>query len=237
MMSSFDTPPVSTPTDTELSQSDPYRRFVGSVPEMVDTAVAAAVKDGFSYRDFLVGASVLAYQDGTHVSRIFSRGNLKQHRHREKVCAERKSLRAANKIGMTKAIGIVVAGTDDREQIAAVSDRPSRTLHPCGQCRDEFRNDTLIADDTIIMTVGMTRDNRPSGIYEVQTADELWKFYDSQVVTSRGISGNLDLNAAVWRHKQSEYDDLTANVSYLNRPDICAQAAKLVLIAATTSPV
>lgn len=155
----------------------PWREFdtghllVSLVPNMVEQARFAAETDAHSYRDFKVGAAVLAVNDVTHETAVITAGNLKS-RHKAKVCAERKALQQARKIGYTQAASIVVAGTTDAELIREVTGVATPTLHPCGECQNMFDSHPLMRDDTLIITTGLEDD-----IYQVHNFVELKGLY------------------------------------------------------------
>jgi cytidine deaminase len=210
-------------------QFDPYHNFVGMVPYMVELARTTAFDDDrtFSYRGFRVGTTLMAMVDGTKEIGIFSHGNLKKQSHTDKVCAERKALQRAQKAGFTRAIGLVVAGTSDREAIAAVSMRPTATLLPCEDCRHRFREHPLVTPDTLVISTGLERD-----IYQVHTVSELDAYYagDSDMPEAEVI----DLNLENWSSRQSTYNVLRASELTLpaeeRRPDV--QLARMALTAA-----
>ncbi len=151
---------------------DPHHLFVGAVPYAVDQARTAAETQAHSYRDFQVGAVVFAHHPETQETVLVSAGNTKSSRHKTKVCAERKALAQARKLGMQEAIGIVVAATTDIDLIAEVTDASTPTLHPCAECQAFFDDHELVRDETIVVTTGISSD-----IHQVHTRGELAKMY------------------------------------------------------------
>lgn len=147
---------------------EPYHLFVGMVPYMVEQARHAADKEAHSYRGFLVGATVFAVQPSTQEIEMFSAGNLKSKKGKEKVCAEKKALNQAQKAGFTQVLGIAVAATTDRAKIEEVTDMPTATLHPCDDCLTMFEDHSQIRESTLVITAGIDVD-----IYEVHTTREL----------------------------------------------------------------
>jgi cytidine deaminase len=207
---------------------DAYHSFIGMVPFMVDLARATANDDNqtYSYRDFRVGAVLMALVEGTNEIGTFSHGNLKKQSHTDKVCAERKALQRADKAGFTKAIGIVVAGTSDRDAIAEVSMRPTATLHPCEDCRHRFNEHPLVRPETLVISAGLDKD-----IYQVHTVKELDDYYASGTDVPEADVAHLDFDS--WSLRQANYDHLRTSEQTLpidqQRPD--AQLARMALSA------
>jgi cytidine deaminase len=186
-----------------LPEFDPAHMFIGLIPHMVDQARTAAHTDAHSYRDFHVGAAGFVFNPSTHETAILTAGNLKARKHTAKVCAERKVLEQAKKAGYLQAAGIVVAATTDVELIKDVSGVATETLHPCHDCQHFFHEHPLMANDTVIVSIGMDVDR-----YQVQTFEELANNYSSDDSTQLE---NLPCGFGFegWEHRVAMYDYLS----------------------------
>ena len=151
---------------------DPYSIFLEKIPSMADDARYASEADGFSYRNFLVGAAIFAVDKSTHETITLASGNLKVKSTKEKVCAEKRVLNKAKKAGFDTAIGLVIAGVSDVELIKEVTGVPTPTLHPCHDCRGLFDEHSMVNDDTLIISVGLEED-----IYQVHNFREMYNLY------------------------------------------------------------
>ncbi len=175
-------------------QLNPWQQFIQNVPYMALVAGAAQNNRAYSYRDFHVGASLLAINRKNHEMSIYSAGNLKLEPSTEKYCAEAAVIAEAKRDKMTHAIGLVVIGTIDREQIKDVTGRATPTLHPCSSCRNLFSESRLISNNTLVVTT----DKDFSG-HQVHTVGQLSAFYknsddapDHQVVEDTGFTDWID---------------------------------------------
>lgn len=181
---------------------DPYHLFVGMVPYMVDFARVAAKNDSESYRGFLVGATAFAVNMATQETDLLASGNTKRNEHKTKVCAEKKVLNKAKKVGASRVIGLAVVATTDVEQIAEVTGVKTSTLHPCGDCRTLFDGHAMVRDDLIIVTAGLEDDK-----YQVHTAAELRDSYATKSATSPEDQVTFE-GFDDWGTRQSLYDYL-----------------------------
>ncbi|MDB5166240.1 MAG: hypothetical protein JWM37_312 [Candidatus Saccharibacteria bacterium] len=129
---------------------------------MIDRA-RAQINNAYSYRNFPVGAVALAVGDDPSVGIFFSAPNVKKSVHANKVCAEKRLVRSAERAGVRAIVGIVVAGTTDQEKIAEVTPFKTPTLYCCEECVETLDGSYAASDDTLITTVGIEKD-----IYEVQ---------------------------------------------------------------------
>ena len=179
---------------------DPYHLFVSAVPYMIDTARFMAGNEAHSYRNFLVGAAVFALQPATQETDVFSSGNLKASRGKEKVCAEKKALNKAQKAGFSRVLGIVVVATTDRAKIAEVTNMPTATLHPCDDCLTMFEGHSQVRDDTLVVTAGIDVD-----IYEVHTHKEL---HDIALKNELPATEQVHFGLDNWRPRIDVYDSM-----------------------------
>lgn len=174
---------------THGEQLSPWQQYIQKLPYMALIARAAQNDHAYSYRDFHVGASLLAINKKKLEMNIYSAGNLKLDPTTDKFCAEAAVLAEAKKDKMTHAIGLVVIGTIDQEQIRDVTGRATPTLHPCASCRNLFTDSRLISSHTLVVTT----DKDFSG-HQVHTVGQLSEFYkntkeasDHQVVKDAGF--------------------------------------------------
>jgi cytidine deaminase len=128
---------------------------------MVAAARRAAREKAVSYRNFLVGAcGAILLRNRDEV--VFVPGaNNSPRRGVPRDCAEMDIVRhaeellAAHGAGNVAVLDVYVAGTDDPEQIEAVTGLVTPTLHPCSDCRDLMVKHPAVQDDTGIVTVGL----------------------------------------------------------------------------------
>lgn len=157
---------------------DRHRRFIESIPTLVDMARTAAKLEAFSYRGFVVGAAAEVYDSEASRVKYYSAGNSKP-RHKAKFCAEQRLLGQIGPKSSENVTGIVVAGTTDRQKIAEVTGFATPTLHPCADCRhafDDLKHAHLVHDHMFILTTGFT--DEPDGdIFQIHTLNELVEHY------------------------------------------------------------
>ncbi|MEO8862869.1 MAG: hypothetical protein ABI354_00905 [Candidatus Saccharimonadales bacterium] len=203
---------------------DAYHLFVSAVPFMADHARFAANNSAYSYRDFKVGAAVFALNPDTQETNVLAAGNLKAERHKPKVCAEKNALNQAKKLGLTVALGIVVAATTDVELIKGVTNIETPTLHPCAECRDMFDEHPLTRPDTLIVTTGLSSDN-----YQVHTHAEMNSMYAAHDQTGlQRLGGN---NFDDWGLVIANYDNLALAENSLPAAESRRSPAKLAQMA------
>lgn len=152
---------------------DPYHLLMGSMGYMVEQARYAAENDSYSYRNFKVGVAIFAASGSTRSTAVFSAGNVKAKQHTKAVCAELRGLTQVKKAKFEKVLGLVVAGTTDVQEIVEVNHAAAPTLHPCVRCRELFDVNPLMADDTLVVSVGLDSDK-----YQVHTKREIVDLYD-----------------------------------------------------------
>lgn len=208
---------------TDVDYAQVYRRFVASVPSLVQTARLAAENMAFSYRLFLVGCSGL-FLDSEGGIETLSQGNLKNEI-KTKVCAEKKVLNSARRLGLVQAVGLVVAATTDIDKIAEVTDLPTPTLHSCGDCLNLFVGHPLMRRETLIVTVGDKDD-----AYQVMTSGEMRDLYtlDPEAVLEQPKSWGFD----DWDAHLAGYDRLIQANLGLNRVGDIANFAQRALLQA-----
>lgn len=182
---------------------DPHHLFVGVIPYMVDQARYAAEHDAVSYRGFVVGAAVFAINPYIQQTAILAAGNVKNTEHITTVCAEPQVLAQAEKLGLTTALGIVVAGTTDREEIIGVNKVDAPTLHPCEPCQIHFEDNPLVRGDTIVISTGLEDDT-----YQVHTVKELKQMYKNK--KKHFPSQESYHGFENWATKQAVYDLLAS---------------------------
>lgn len=157
---------------------DRYRRFIESIPTLVDMARTAARLEAYSYRGFVVGAAAEVIDHENQRPKYYSAGNSKP-RHKAKFCAEQRLLGQIRPKSSENITGIVVAGTTDRKLIEGVTEVATPTLHPCADCRhafDDLRHAHLVHDHMLVLTTGLT--DEPNGdIFQVHTLKELVNYY------------------------------------------------------------
>lgn len=143
--------------ETLAENFDPYRNFVEDIPRLLAEARSAANTEALSYRKFHVGATgkLLNHNDFTAVYEL-SAGNMKVSQQEPKFCAEMNIIEQANQIaGENHFVGVVIAGTTDRDEIEAVNGIATPTLHPCDRCRHEMVSSAEFGADTMIITAGL----------------------------------------------------------------------------------
>jgi len=204
---------------------EPGHILVSSVLFMAEQARYAAENDAHSYRGFKVGAAAFVLNAERQETAILAAGNLKSSRHTGKVCAEKKVLQQAKKVGYTWAAALLVAGTTDKELIVEVTDAATSTLHPCAECRIAFDTHPLMREDTLIITTGLQLDT-----YQVHTQAELRKLYESGSLPD----GQAPVrNFGNWQHRIAAYDymSLAERQLPLEQQRPMSMLAKMALLA------
>lgn len=181
---------------------DPWHMFVESVPMMVEEAreVRLNEKETKSYR-IRVGCTVLATDAvGTSMG-IFNGGNTKVTPSAGKVCAETRTIRRAQKAGMTNIIGMVVVGDPQPDDGSGLA---SPTLHCCEECRLGNLG-TFSNDDTLVLTAHPQRDK-----FQLQTARELIALHDAVVAGAEPMEPPLfhDPHFVRWETSRLRYGDI-----------------------------
>ena len=106
------------------------------------------------YRGFGVGAAALVELDTGILAvlwannRMIAPGN--DIRLTEKLCAEGGVLAKATAIEAASMLAIAISGIPQPDKHSGVI---TKTLHPCGNCRDEFSISPIVNSDTTIVTV------------------------------------------------------------------------------------
>lgn len=135
-------------------------------------AIARIARDAaVNYRNFFVGAAVVARRRGRKTVAYFAGANQMLHKgDPHKCCAEKAAITEAIRCGYTRIYAVVVVGKlqpDDESGYAG------KTLHPCGTCRRMFR-ELGLQDDTIVLTV----DHKNPAVREQHTVAELIARHD-----------------------------------------------------------
>lgn len=148
------------PDYIQRANYDPTRAYLSSLKNLVELSRTAAMDDAYSYRNFRVGAALLAINVTNHKMSYFAAGNVKAKAHDNPTCAEYRIIRQAStdKRGFGLIPGLVVAGTTDLQEILDVTGAATPTLHPCHRCRDNFEASPMISDDALIVSVGISKD-------------------------------------------------------------------------------
>lgn len=109
---------------------------------------------GVSYRGFKVGCAVLAWQPKEGWL-VYGAHNFKPEKRKEsgkdKRCAERNALDAAQKDGCIKIAAIVTVS--DQRSTGDDNRSPHGVLHSCKDCRDLFKELQSIDEETIVYNV------------------------------------------------------------------------------------
>lgn len=123
------------------------------LPQLIREATAARDSEAFSYRGFLIGASIL-YEDPKNPGhyKIESGGNLKENPKSPKLCAERHALQRAIADGAQRVVGVVVVSRETgRAKGDEMSEEPqSNVLHPCLSCRNMLHMEPAISPQTML---------------------------------------------------------------------------------------
>lgn len=156
-----------------VPEFDPVRTFITDTGKLIDMARESGHDESYSYRGFKVGVAGLFWTIGKTETGLLPAGNLKSKDYKPKFCAEQRLVARGINAGFTHLVGLVVAATTDKGEIAAVTDVPTPTLHPCSECRQELKHHSLVSDETIVITTGFDRDR-----YQVHTFGQLRRLYD-----------------------------------------------------------
>ena len=174
-----------------MDDFDPYHAFVGLLPRFVDLARDAAARRAVSYRQFHVGAALYAGNDTFSDVATIDGANTKVRAEEPKRCAEMSVLDQVKALGFSRVLGMVIAGTSDRDEIKAVNGRATPTLHPCAECRAQMADSGLFEDSSLIVTVSTESD-----VYQVHNYGELQDYWqrDELQTTTRSSSNTILIN-------------------------------------------
>lgn len=178
---------------------DPYHQFVELIPFLVDRAREAR-DEAVSYRDFHVGAVLLAATGDLRFVGVIEAANTKPTPASDKVCAEKRLFGRARKKGYVEPVGLVVCGELNADH---GSDLESPTLHPCLECRE------IIPDNTLIMSVRPDKD-----AFELKTGREL-KVLHAAAARGEDIGEQhtfYDPGFKKWESNRVYYGRLTMNL-------------------------
>jgi len=116
---------------------------------LIEMARKAARERGQHYNQFLVGAAgTFEMPDGSRQQ--FVGGNYKPTPGTQKKCAEHFMFEKAKAAGAVRVVVIAVAGPQKQDDESGVE---GLTLHPCGVCRALMRQNRMVDDNTLIVTV------------------------------------------------------------------------------------
>jgi len=173
--------------------------FRMALPGLIAQARKTAASH-LSYRNFPVGAAVLAESDDGRLE-VFTGANHKSGpgTGRSKGCAEPTAVKAARDAGYPNIVGIAVVGRPQEEF-------PTPTLHPCGECRDFFTDLKVrhaISDNAPVVSVHL--DN--PAIIEQFTLGELLGYYSVRATSDffherlqTQIAGGTITSPPLWVH-------------------------------------
>lgn len=150
----------------------------GELAQAMATEAARAYELGYSYRNFRVGAAALYLYGGElnveYSANFKSSRDCKVDRH-----AEQEILANLRAVGSVVCRALAVSGD---LQIDQHSGKHTRTLHPCGWCRDAIANSPLITPETMIVSA------RPDlSIIEYGLRDEYLQFHSSKGMSLRAL--------------------------------------------------
>lgn len=133
--------------DTLAPRERHEQEFRAALPRLIQEAQQAR-DNAVNYRGFLVGCSVLAYNESTGTYKSYAGGNQRPEKWpkpsgKEKRCAERMAIEAAEAEGATAIVGIVTAST---ETDTGDNTHGHDVLYPCEDCQ-QLINETAIIDD------------------------------------------------------------------------------------------
>ncbi len=186
---------------------DPYRLFLGKLSQLREIARDAAANKAYSYRQIpvLVGTAALNVVDGTRFWGVTNGYNTKAER-KQKHCSELKALDKARLGGFTRAIGMVVVSSTNRQENEGITGFPTPTLLPCGVCQGDFRGHPIARNDTLVVTAHLTEDT-----IQVNTVGRLAEIIadgeSDRLVYDRTLSG-LDFDRLVPRYDMLKKDQL-----------------------------
>jgi cytidine deaminase len=161
-----------------IPEDEHFNRFWQLREHLVIRAREAAAKYALSWRNFIVGCAVFAYdskrteywQFGTRW-KIFTGCNFKPFEDGHNVCAEQIAIGAAVNEGYERIIGMALVGEPQPDGETGLK---GKTLYPCKNCRAFFQALPQVRSDTIIISA--TRDEREP--IEVYTVEDLLKLHD-----------------------------------------------------------
>lgn len=209
-------------------QIDPYRAYLALIPRMVVNARRAREVNATSYRDFKVGADVMAV-DEFGMPHNYAGENIKLHENFPKYCAERFVLDEALRDGARKAIGMVVAATDDVDLIRGVTGQATPTLDSCEPCIDHMDRSPIVDKDFLVLTTGTDKDH-----YQIHTLAELEATYQgkgSGVENTHRYVEHNDFNFENWSQVLYMYDFMASAEADYNNHVYDARHANIARIA------
>jgi cytidine deaminase len=183
---------------------DPWHSFLALAQGMTEAARYMADNVAISWRNFKVGAAVLAINPTEYKQGIFLGANFtpdppaEDGTHAVKVCAEQVALQKAINSGYDRIIAITVSG---QRQPDIRSGLLTPTLHPCGPCRDVSGALHQVADDALILSTATTPEGEDA--YELHTSRELQIVHDQATPDLRRY--RIDPNFTNWNARRPYY--------------------------------
>lgn len=132
-----------------------------------------AANAALSWRHFKVGAMLLAWSTETHSLGLVTGTNVKQREDDDglNIHAETMALAKARRHSLDQALALMVWGEPQSDQ---QSGKLSRTLHPCGLCRNMLNTAPEITPQTLLVS-----SNQDFTVCELFTIDELQTYHAS----------------------------------------------------------
>lgn len=127
-----------------------------------------------SHRSFKVGCAMLAWNGKRY--EIFAGSNFKPHKNDKTVCAEKEALRKIRENGFERVIAIVVVSQHSHTE--PTQEDSTKTLSPCAECQQMFRDAQEIKPTTILTTINdsnMDTANQSGGIIQERTVADVIK--------------------------------------------------------------
>lgn len=158
----------------------PYRTAAANSLLLLLDARKAANEYSASYRDFRVGATVVAYKSDERDFAIFNGANVKvDETDLINVHAEDTAVGKAEDKDYDLISFVGVVGHLQNDQTSGVE---VQTLHPCGRCRKKFSESHLISDKTIFMSANM--DLTTIEMYTLQDLEDFHVRGDKSAITT-----------------------------------------------------
>lgn len=212
------------------SAVDPHLVVLQQAKYAINNARSFQRRHALSYRDFRVGASVVALNEKKNFLAIYSGANYKKKQEDPKQCAEMAAGGMARKEGANYPVGVFIVGVSDPELIRQVTGRSTLTLHPCNVCR-EFLDDSSVVVST----------SENVNAYQVHTGREIIDLYqEPNDFTTRRMRRQHELDLPLERlivdpdlgsfdDAQPIYQELIASYDYQPDTDIRMVRAEAVV--------
>ncbi len=161
-----------------VSDEEHFKRFWQMREHLVLRAREAAANHARSWRNFVVGCAVFAYDSKRtadwQLGRrwwIFTGCNFKPFEGGHNVCAEQIAIGAAVNEGYERIIGMALAGEPQPDGQTGLT---AKTLYPCGNCRAFFKALPHVRPSTVIISATLEE----IGPVEVYTVEELLELHN-----------------------------------------------------------